>query len=245
MEHKDMQGSSEDSQIMQMFVTKDKLKADMPTGTGEGASTVIFRGDKDLLWVIDHEKKSYTVLDKETLEEVSGKMDAMMKQMEEQLAKLPPEQRKMIEEQMKGNLPGGQEVKMPSVEVKKTGRKDKIAGHSCVLHEVLVDGEKDSEVWVASWGDVGVTEDDFQAFRDMAGFFESMFESSSFLQQGVDQAQPFQIMDEVDGFPVLIRDIENGEIESETVLRSIDKRSLGSEVFEIPEGYKETKMMEP
>ena len=46
------------------------------------------------------------------------------------------------------------------------------------------------------------------------------------------------IFSQIDGFPVVTRDFEGGELESETVLESVTERDLDPDAFEPPKGYR-------
>ena len=49
---------------------------------------------------------------------------------------------------------------------------------------------------------------------------------------------PIRSFEKVDGYPVVTRDFEGGELESETVLRSVTERDLDPDAFEPPKGYR-------
>ena len=61
---------------------------------------MIFRDD--LFLMINHDDKTYTVIDEATLEQIGSRMSAAMTKMEAQLAQMPPEQRAMMEKMMQG-----------------------------------------------------------------------------------------------------------------------------------------------
>ena len=42
----------------------------------------------------------------------------------------------------------------------------------------------------------------------------------------------------LDGFPVVTRSFEGGELDSETVLESVTERDLDPDAFEPPKGYR-------
>ena len=79
-----------------------KLRMDSDGGPFSSAVSMIFLGDRFL--VVDHDEKNYIIMDEAMLNEVSVKMNEAMKQMEAQLAKMPPEQREMAEQMMKGQM---------------------------------------------------------------------------------------------------------------------------------------------
>ena len=48
-----------------------------------------------------------------------------------------------------------------------------------------------------------------------------------------------QLLDEINGFPVLVREFDGGLASSEVFLKSATRQSLSNELFSVPDGYKE------
>lgn len=96
----------------------------------------------------------------EMIEEMNAKAAEMMPKkddMEAMLSQLSPEQRAMIEEQMKGVGGSGQTPapdsaprKKVEVSVIKAGSGGKIVGHPTTKYRVMVDGVLQNEVWIAN-----------------------------------------------------------------------------------------------
>lgn len=63
-------------------------------------SHLIYRGDKQTIWVIKDSDKSYMEMTKASIDAMGQKLDGAMAQMKAELEKMPPEQRKMMEEMM-------------------------------------------------------------------------------------------------------------------------------------------------
>ena len=105
MEYKDVEGGADAVHEMQIFTTTDKLKMQDPGRQPDEAFTMIYRGDKKAVWGLDDAQQKYFVMDKESMQEMTGQVDEMKKQMEEALKNLPEAQRKVFEEQMKANMP--------------------------------------------------------------------------------------------------------------------------------------------
>jgi hypothetical protein len=77
------------------------LRMDPHGSQGEKIS-MLFRDDT--MWIIDHGEKRCHKIDKAGMEELSAQLSGVMKQLEEQLAQLPPEQRAMMGKMMKGKM---------------------------------------------------------------------------------------------------------------------------------------------
>jgi len=116
-----------------------------------------------------------------------------------------------------------------------------IGDFPCRRYDVIVGSTKESEVWATSWKDAGVDRDAFEVFRDMAQLFREML---SGMPRLAEQRKVFSGVDEIDAFPVLIRDFENESVTTETVFDSVDERDVDAGLYEIPDGYSERPMFE-
>jgi hypothetical protein len=136
----------------QMLLQANRMKTVVVDG-GQPATAFVVDLDAETLTQIDYRERWYaTTPMREFAGSVQGAMSGAMKEMEEALRNLPPEQRKMAEQMMAGRRPGGApgaDCREPRVEVRRTGPQATIAGYASVRHEVLLDGKPQSEVWLA------------------------------------------------------------------------------------------------
>ena len=137
-----------------------------------GDQVVIFRGDKQLLWMVDAKNGRYFEMTAEQLRKTGEMMSGMMAQMQEQLKALPPEQRAMAEKMMAGKMPGMAE---PAAEpkIESTGKRETINGFPCTEYRVARDGAVKQELWVTDWNNLGLEASDFKVFEDMAAFVKN------------------------------------------------------------------------
>ena len=63
------------------------------TGMRGEKTVVIFDGTRQVLTMIDNEKKTYTEMTQEDAEKMGAQLSGMMAQIEKQMATMPPEQR--------------------------------------------------------------------------------------------------------------------------------------------------------
>jgi len=241
IEHRDMSADQAEVEESRMILGPHKLRMEMQgaaEGDEAGETSMIFRGDLDEVIIVDHRRKTYTLPDKQTTEAMAPQIDAAMKQMEEQLAQMPEEQREAMKKYMQGAMPGMQPAeKAPVIEVKKTDRREKIDGYDCTCYEVLVGGAKSNETWVADFHAVGLDREDFQVFYDMADFYRRMLESLPNAAKLMADDSFVQGMAKIDGFPILVREFEGAKVSSETRFKSIETIESDPAAFEAPEGY--------
>lgn len=89
----------------------ESLTMDMKTSSDQPPKNgMIYRGDRRQMIAIDHERKSYFVMDEEGMRGMSEQMSQMHQQMQtqmqEMLKNLTPEQRAAAEKMMQGRMGG-------------------------------------------------------------------------------------------------------------------------------------------
>lgn len=207
-------------------------------GTGNQSNvSMIFLGDSFL--VLNHDDKNYVVMDEAMLNEVTSQIDAAMKQMEAQLANMPPEQRAMAEQMMKGQMPGmtgQQSAAPPPPTVEKIGASE-WRSRPCMKYAVHEGGEKTQDVCAASLDDIEGADEMMQAFLGMAEFVKRMTESLPGAMTANISQNPGAIIDQVDGFPVHSVQYEFGTVSGEMSVESISEQALDDGLFAAPEDY--------
>ncbi len=194
----------------------------------EGAEprTLLRDGEAKKLYMVNHGKKELVVVTEQDSQELQANQAMIKAQMEAQLARLPPEQRARLEAAM---APMAAAPKPSSwTYEKKKGPSRKLAGFSCQDYVVKRDGKLDGEGCFASWKDAGLTAVEFKdtlakAMPRMAGDVASA---------------AFEGQETAPGFPVhrTFLDAE-GQLKTETTLKSLTKSALGAERFELPKDY--------
>ncbi len=210
-----------------------RIDPDVDAESGEMDTSMIFRGDLETLFIVNHEEKEYMLLTRETMEKLSAKLDQAMQDMQKQLEQLPEAQRKMMEDMFKKNMP--QQGGDFEVEVREVGVEDGLQ-----KYEVWIGGEKRSEMWVASVESQGLPKGSFASFKKLSKFYEELLSplASNPMFQSMG-ANPFPGFAGMDGVPVRIVHLEEGR---ETRLSEADVESFSSDLFSPPSGYKERKV---
>ena len=236
---------NESGTVLALVDGKD-LKMTITSGGDQEKNEMIFRGERREMVVVDHDDRSYMVIDEAMIESIGEQLSGYEAQMREALKDVPPEQRAMVEQMMKGRMPPPAKAPARSkVEFRNTGERDTKNGYPSVKYEATTDGRKTQEFWVTDWDNVDGGDDAVEAFQAMAGFFKQMRDSMPSF--GVDEDaddNPFEHMQEMDGFPVLTYEYaSDGSIAGESSLRSSTRRAVDPAEFEPPSAYKRREMM--
>jgi hypothetical protein len=244
----------------QVFVLAPNMKVKIVSGPSKGKmpGEMVYRGDKRQMIVVDHGEKAYMIMDRDTFEKVAAqmpggedggaKMQEAMKELEKQMEDLGPEERKMMEKILKDKMPPGAALggKSAKPEYRKTKDKEDMGGYPCVRYDVYSGEEKTQELWVTDWKNIEGSAELKAVFEDMAVFYAEMMKSLDQIAGGMIGAErnPMEDFANIDGFPVVSRTFEGGELTSETTLKSVSEVDLNAGEFDAPEGYKLRKMGE-
>jgi len=207
---------------MEMFVEKDRLRFQSAGEMGE--QIFIYRGDLDKFWTVNNGK--YMEMTREDMKQMGAQMNDAMKMMEEKMQDLPDDQKKLMQQYMKGKMPGQE---MADTEKSKTVwkriGKEKINNWECAKFESN-DGQT---TWTVEPDQIGLTKDDFQVFESVQDFFgEFMKDNDSFLKYSATDDS-----DGLSGFPV--KSVSNsGE---EHLMNEITKKKLDGNLFELEKNW--------
>jgi hypothetical protein len=216
------------------YLEKEKIRMDMK-GDKTDMSTIFF-GDKQLFWMIDNKKKSYTEITKEDLEKIQKTAEQAANTMQEALKNLPP----AMQDKMKNLMPS-QEAKKSEIVYKKTASDEKVNQWACDKYEGFSDGQKVAEVWTTEWKKLGLSEQDLKGFAQLGEFSKSMMKNMSFFYKvGTDEKAENMYI----GFPIKTINYEKDKPANKYEIKEIKEQELAPATFEVPKGYKKEKIAE-
>ncbi len=193
----------------------------------------IYRGDKQVFWMINTKDKSYMEMTQKDMEDNASKMNDTMKKMHEQLDKMPPEQRKKMEEMM-GNMMSGGAKPVPTL-YKKIGSGEKIGKWVCDKYEGDRDGIKHSDMWTLDPKKLSIGENDMQVLKDMAKFFEKS-------AKGMEGMFGDPGKNGLEGIPVKTVTYDGATPKFQTEIQDVRKESVAASLFELPAGLAKKSM---
>lgn len=223
-----------------MYLYGNKIFVKQHDESGNGVS-MIFDGNKNEVIVFMNDKE-YMVFGEKELSVIKTQLKNMMSMMEQMKDQLPPEQRKQYEKQ-KAALNG----EVPASSFKKTGG-ETINGWKSDKYTVTTDNVKVSDIYVADFSQFGVTKNDFKGIEKMMKFFQEqigglsnnfqMGSDASFMMMGGDNPA-FET-----GIPVKVTSFADGQPSTDTVIDSVEKKSIDTKMFEIPSSMQKRDLME-
>lgn len=199
--------------INKAYVENNKLRVDSKDARTD--TTMIFRGDKKLMWMIQNNKKTYHEMTEADIKKMKSKMDGAMKKMEAQMKNMPPAQRKMMK---------GQTVR--EITYKKVASNQKVGKWNCDKYAVLENGARVATVWTTKWRSFGIGSGDFKVFDSLSNMMKNNMPSGYSLDY-----KPFSRKSGLNGVPVK-RVGKNGG----WVMKEIKKQGINNSKFNLPGG---------
>ena len=190
------------------------------------ARYALFDSGQGVFMIVDEARKEILELKPEEVrkqrEAMQREFAPMMKQLQERMKTMPPEQRRMMEKQMSAIM------QAPGAEPKTVFTTEKIGagtvkGIPCERLTVLKDGKPIQQVCVASPTDAGIPDGDFKTMMMM---FDAMREMAS---AAASAAMPLAA--DLNGIPIKMTNSADGSVQT---LKSISTETLPSGSFVTP-----------
>lgn len=198
------------------------------------SSSVIFRGDKKLFWIVDAKKKTYQEMTKAQVEKAAAQMKNASAQMEAAMKDMTAEQKAMMRKYMGNKMAATSKEETPKY-VKKASRQ-KAGKWTADRYEAPFGKNGVQKIWAVSQGVVQLTASDMAVLREMSSFFEKF---------GSNKSDYFKF-DRADmgfrGIPVKTEIVERGKTTATTLLKDVTRKKIPASTFELPAGYKKIEM---
>jgi len=213
----------------------ERLTTRIPESDEGRMYRMIYRGKREVLWLLDEQKRTFFQVDPTTTAQVA----TLKKSVQEGLQNLPPERREALG-QLLGDFMPEEPPPQPPVEIRARGEKDVLLGYSCEWHDVLQESEKVLETCVAEWEQGDLTRENLAAVPSLAGFLEKTLEPLLAQFPGLRGLSPLALLARVPGLPMLTRTFEDGSAVTETAVTRLEQKDIDPARFKIPEGYQQS-----
>jgi hypothetical protein len=219
----------------QVQMEKTRMRADVAGPMGEKVAT-IFDGGKQILWVVNYDRKSYMEMTKADVDRAGAQVNAAMSQLQEQLKNMPPAQRAQIEAMMRGRGIGPAAANRARPQYRKTGT-DMVGRWSCDKYEGFQNEQKVSELCTVDPKVLNLTPADLEITRQLASFFEALMPQNA-------AALLFHVGSDDQGFSgVPVRSIStNGGQQTTIELKEVTRQNFADSTFALPEGLQKQQM---
>lgn len=229
--------ASNKESIATVYAQDGKMRVE--TG-GPQDNFAVFTGEA--MHAINPKDRNYVVIDRASMKQMAATMNPALKQLQERLAGMPPEQRAQMEKMMGGQLPG-MSGKPAVEEIRKTGKSGKVAGYNCSYSEVLLDGVVSSEVCVAPLGALKGSQELYDASAKLGALMEDILKELDAPWLKEMATRQVENYSKLGGIPVFARSFEDGKPSRESTLQSIVTQSVPATTFAVPAGFTRKEIM--
>ena len=220
------------AQTSQVQIEGSRMRVDSAGASGE-KQTIIFDGAKQVMWIVNVDRKTYSEMTKADMDRIGGQAAGAMAQMQEQLKNMPPEQRAMVEKMMQGRgmMPAAGAPPAPKTVYRPAGN-DKVGKWTCNKYDGYQGSQKTAEVCAVASETLGFALADFDVSRQLGEFLGKL------MPQNADRVFSVGRADEqgFSGVPVR-RVIWTGQAQTIVELTDVSRQSFPASTFELPAGF--------
>jgi hypothetical protein len=195
------------------------------------------------LYMLNPSDRTYQVLDKDAMAQLAANATEARKKSEENLQKLSPAQRAMIQPVIDQQAQKLVEERQP-LDLRRTNRHENVGGHRCVVWEYYFEGAKQAEACVAPPSALAQGAQILKAMGLVSDFLavarQSLGEAAALLFQIPSHQSRMQaaVAQQLNGVALLWRDFRrDGSRMDETELTAAHEEKLDPATFEVPAGY--------
>lgn len=211
-----------------------------PAGDG---NWMLYDLQQNAMFIMDDAKQQYYRIDPSQIEQLGQSLGNLNSQLDNALANLPPQQRAAAKAMMQDMLPDKQAPSAAAmIDIRNTGKKDKVADIACSIHETWVADERKNEVCVAAGDALRLSSEDEDTMRGMAKLMQQLMDE---VQKNLGELMPDNIAADglaqlmANGIPVRIRDFDH---DSSAELAAISHDSIADQQLSVPVGYQAQTM---
>jgi hypothetical protein len=220
----------------QIQIEPTRMRAES-VGPNGGTTALVFDGAKQVLYMIDVDKKTYSEMTKADVDQLATQLNGAMAMLQQQMANLSPEQRAQMEAMMKGRGLPGAAAAAPKPRYRKTGT-DVVGKWKCDKYERYEGEEKTSEICTVDPKALGFSASDFAVTRQLADFFSKIMPQNArqIFSIGTGEDQGFS------GVP--IRSVVTiGGQQTTSELAEITRQNFAESTFAVPPGFQKREFL--
>jgi len=224
--------ASKQTSPISAFIEADRLKIVTPD------STIIFRGDLNRTWVITA-GSTYVEITPEVVSAFAARIAAAQTpgspeqvRLQERLAKLPPQQRAIAEQQLRGMSGGAPQ----QASYAKTGPAKAVSSGRCEIYGKAVGGQKQEELCIAPIAALGLTDADFRTLDLFSAFMGPI--ATSPIAPRADYLN-WTAMNKAIGFsgiPLEATLLSGGRPAVQDTMQKIERVNIPADTFDLPAG---------
>ncbi|MGH7682040.1 MAG: hypothetical protein ACRENN_08645 [Candidatus Eiseniibacteriota bacterium] len=217
---------------VQISIAKDRIAFVIH---GSRDVRMLYWKDRATMRFVDDTGKSY--LDLERCTTPGG---GLLSSVQGQLSQLPPDQRAMAEEMLKGSM--GEEGNESKTEFVRTKDVKKVLDHDCTMVKIQRDGETRAEYCSCTSPDFKLTDAERTALNEANQCIHNLFMTVRSAKGDPSGALEWDA--DSDGFPLLSRCVDGETVTLEVTMESFDRKKVADSLFAVPTAYSKSNPAE-
>lgn len=199
---------------------------------------VLYDKNRNLAIYVDTDSKTYTEVDRPTLEKYTG----MVSTMRQQLQMLPPAQRALLEQNMDGLMGTRRNNGLPDLDqLHSVARGTRIiAGFHCQLHMLMNQQQAVGDICLSTAAEAGVSPADFATLMAMMDFMRQAAGMAQELTGGLTESTRL-LLSGLQGVPVAARDYQSRQ---QFTVAGVSSQVLDTGLFNGYRGYRRKGLLE-
>ncbi len=226
------------SQHAMLTIAPRLLRVDQYTNLEHRAAhTLIYRGDRDVIYSIDPEDRHYIEVDRSLIADFGIELQAARREMETVMRRLPDDQRKTGERITGLDVQEDDGKVKAALWVRDEGSTAKRIGRSCRKVTLWRAEAHVASGCVVTWKSMGIGPRDLDVFRQLANFQREIMGAGGLTPLEVVPDQPLDILVQLDGFPLELSRRKGGKLVSAIRVLRAAKMQVSDATFEVPREY--------
>jgi hypothetical protein len=200
------------------------------------------------LYMLDPANQTYNVLDKAAMAKLAANDAAVRKQSDENMKKLTPAQRAMLQPVLDVQAQKLEEEREP-LDLRRTDRREIIGGHSCVVWEYYFEGGRQAEVCVVSPSVFAEGAEMLKAMALVTEFLATARQTLGgaavllFVLPSYHLRMDAAVAQQLSAVVLLWREFRrDNSLMEETALSAVHDEALDASSFAVPEGYNQQSL---
>ena len=222
---------SEAAETTEVWAERDRMRVDL----AGGRRSVIYVVKEGLVWALDHEKRTFTELDRSTAVGMAGRVRGIETELRARTADLPADARAAAEGLLDATF-GAPVAGAPELELRATGGHGRVRGVPCQEVDVLENGTRTARFCEATLAAAGLGVDALVPLRSLAEFARELapLMPARVRDGGV---AALDLFDRVAGVPLHVLTYREGKPDREATVTDVSEAAPPDAAFAVPEGY--------
>lgn len=235
----DVAAEGEPPDVINTVVDGENIRMDVKGPRGANAD-MIFRGASQEMLAVDHDSRTYVLLDSTSIGQIGEQLSVLEAQLQEMLKDVPPEQRAAVEEMLADQMPQPGDAE-PDIELRETGQTGEQNGYPAVKYQLYRDGRLEKDFWITDWENIEGGREAAGAFESLAVFIKGLQDAMpDFAKSPAVGSHAYEHLDELDGFPIVTIDYaDDGTVLGENRFTGSRIAAVDADEFEPPADYAE------